>query len=91
MKIQEAIKIRKMEMLGDSEQMEYAKQMAIKALEKQTPQKPITETVKGVVRLNTPQRWPMDWKLSMRRTTNEHLTGQTGVNACTSTRHGRRA
>lgn len=45
MKIQEAIKILKMEMLGDSEQMEYAKQMAIKALEKQIPKKPITETV----------------------------------------------
>lgn len=41
MKIQEAIKILKMEMLGDSEQMEYAKQMAIKALEKQIPKKPI--------------------------------------------------
>ncbi len=40
MKIQEAIKILKMEMLGDSEQMEYAKQMAIKALEKQIPKKP---------------------------------------------------
>lgn len=45
MKIQEAIKILKMEMLGDSEQMEYAKQMAIKALEKQIPKKPITKTV----------------------------------------------
>lgn len=45
MTYQKAIKILKMEMLGDSEQMEYAKQMAIKALEKQIPKKPITETV----------------------------------------------
>lgn len=45
MTIQEAIKILKTEMLGDSEQMKYAKQMAIRTLEKQTPQKPITETV----------------------------------------------
>lgn len=40
MKIQEAIRILKMEMLGDSEQMEYAKQIAIEALEKQIPKKP---------------------------------------------------
>lgn len=39
MKIQEAIRILKMEMLGDSEQMEYAKQIAIEALEKQIPKK----------------------------------------------------
>ena len=41
--------------------------------------------------LFTDEWWPMDWKSSMRRTTNEHSTGQTGVNACTSARHGRRA
>lgn len=45
MTIQEAIRTLKMEMLGDSEQMEYAKQIAIKAVEKQIPKKPITETV----------------------------------------------
>ena len=39
MTIQEAMKILKMEMLGDSEQMECAKQIAAKALEKQMPKK----------------------------------------------------
>lgn len=41
MKIQEAIKILKTEMLGDSEQMECAKQIAVGALEKQMPKKPL--------------------------------------------------
>lgn len=41
MKAQEAIKTLKMEMLGDDEQMKYAKQMAIEALEKQIPKEPI--------------------------------------------------
>lgn len=36
---QEAIRTLKMEMLGDSEQMKYAKQIAIEALEKQIPKK----------------------------------------------------
>lgn len=39
MEIQEAIRTLKMEMLGDSEQMKYAKQIAIEALEKQIPKK----------------------------------------------------
>lgn len=39
MKIQEAIKILKTEMLGDSERMECAKQIAVGALEKQMPKK----------------------------------------------------
>lgn len=39
MTIQKAIKILKMEMLGDSEQMECAKQIAAGALEKQIPKK----------------------------------------------------
>lgn len=39
METQEAIRTLKMEMLGDSEQMKYAKQMAIEALEKQIPKK----------------------------------------------------
>lgn len=39
--VQEAIRTLKMEMLGDSEQMKYAKQIAIEALEKQIPKKPI--------------------------------------------------
>lgn len=47
MKIQEAIRILKMEMLGDSEQMEYAKQIVIEALEKQIPKKPIEKEVIG--------------------------------------------
>ena len=38
---QKAIRTLKMEMLGDSEQMKYAKQIAIEALEKQIPKKPI--------------------------------------------------
>ena len=42
MTIQKAIKILKMEMLGDSEQMKYAKQIAIEGLEKQIPKKPVT-------------------------------------------------
>ena len=37
MTIQETIKLLKMEMLGDSEQMECAKQIAVGALEKQIP------------------------------------------------------
>lgn len=41
METQEAIRTLKMEMLGDSEQMKYAKQMAIEALEKQIPKEPI--------------------------------------------------
>lgn len=45
MTYQKAIKILKMEMLGDSERMECAKQIAVGALEKQIPKKPITETV----------------------------------------------
>lgn len=38
---QEAIRTLKMEMLGDSEQMKYAKQIAIEALEKQILKEPI--------------------------------------------------
>lgn len=34
-----------MEMLGDSEQMKYAKQIAIEALEKQIPKKPTAHKV----------------------------------------------
>ena len=41
MTIQEAIKILKMEMLGDSERMECAKQIAVGALEKQMSKKPL--------------------------------------------------
>lgn len=41
MTTQEAIRTLKMEMLGDSEQMKYAKQIAIEALEKQIPKEPI--------------------------------------------------
>ena len=41
MKAQEAIRTLKMEMLGDSEQMKCAKQIAIEALEKQMPKEPI--------------------------------------------------
>lgn len=41
MEIQRAIRTLKMEMLGDSEQMKWAKQMAIEALEKQIPKEPI--------------------------------------------------
>ena len=41
MTTQEAIRTLKMEMLGDSEQMKYAKQMAIEAIEKQIPKEPI--------------------------------------------------
>lgn len=41
MGIQEAIRTLKMEMLGDSEQMKYAKQTAIEALEKQIPKRPV--------------------------------------------------
>lgn len=37
---QEAIKTLKIEMLGDDEQMKYAKQIVIEALEKQIPKKP---------------------------------------------------
>lgn len=37
MTIQETIKLLKMEMLGDSEQMECAKQIAVGELEKQIP------------------------------------------------------
>jgi hypothetical protein len=37
--VQEAIRTLKMEMLGDSEQMKWAKQIAIEALEKQIPKK----------------------------------------------------
>lgn len=40
MKIQEAIRMLKMEMLGDSEQMKCAKQIAIKGLEKHISKKP---------------------------------------------------
>lgn len=40
MTIQEVIRTLKMEMLGDSEQMKYAKQIAIEALEKQIPKEP---------------------------------------------------
>lgn len=39
--VQEAIRTLKMGMLGDSEQMKWAKQIAIEALEKQIPKKPI--------------------------------------------------
>ena len=39
MTTQETIRLLKMEMLGDSEQMECAKQIAVKALEKQIPHK----------------------------------------------------
>lgn len=42
MTTQEVIRTLKMEMLGDSEQMKYAKQTAIEALEKQIPKKPIS-------------------------------------------------
>lgn len=38
---QEAIRTLKIEMLGDSEQMKYAKQIAIEALERQIPKEPI--------------------------------------------------
>lgn len=38
---QEAIRTLKMKMLGDSEQMKYAKQIAIEALERQIPKEPI--------------------------------------------------
>lgn len=41
MTYQEAIEILKKEMIGDSEQMEYAKQIAVGVIEKQTPKKPI--------------------------------------------------
>lgn len=44
MTIQEMIRILKMEMLGDSEQMECAKQIAAGALEKQIPKKPILDS-----------------------------------------------
>lgn len=37
MTIQETIRLLKMEMLGDSEQMECAKQIAVEALEKRIP------------------------------------------------------
>ena len=39
MTYEEALKLLKMEMLGDSEQMECAKQIAVEALEKQIPHK----------------------------------------------------
>lgn len=45
MTTQETIRTLKMEMLGDSEQMKYAKQIAIKALEKQIPKKPIEKDI----------------------------------------------
>nr|DAN05814.1 MAG TPA: hypothetical protein [Caudoviricetes sp.] len=41
MTTQETIRTLKMEMLGDSEQMKCAKQIAIEALEKQIPKEPI--------------------------------------------------
>lgn len=41
----EAIKILRTEMLGDSVQMELAKQMGAYALEKQIPKKPDTENI----------------------------------------------
>lgn len=40
MVIQEAIRTLKMEMLGDSEQMKYAKQIAVEGLEKFIPKNP---------------------------------------------------
>lgn len=40
MTIQEALRTLKMEILGDSKQMKYAKQIAKSALEKQIPKKP---------------------------------------------------
>ena len=43
MTTQETIRTLKMEMLGDSEQMKYAKQIAIEALEKQIPKKPLKQ------------------------------------------------
>lgn len=46
MTTQETIRLLKMEMLGDSEQMECAKQIAVEALEKQIPKKPIPHIVK---------------------------------------------
>lgn len=45
MTTQETIRTLKMEMLGDSEQMKYAKQIAIEALEKQIPKKPTAHKV----------------------------------------------
>jgi hypothetical protein len=45
MTIQEVIRTLKMEMLGDSEQMKYAKQTAIEALEKQIPKEPFEKEV----------------------------------------------
>lgn len=45
MTIQKAIRTLKMEMLGDSEQMKYAKQIAIEALEKQIPKRPTPHKV----------------------------------------------
>ena len=46
MTYEEALKLLKMEMLGDSEQMECAKQIAVEALEKQIPKKPTPHIVK---------------------------------------------
>ena len=40
---EEAIRLLRMEQLGDSEKMELAKFMGAQALEKQTPKKPIDE------------------------------------------------
>lgn len=45
MTTQETIRLLKMEMLGDSEQMECAKQIAVEALDKQIPKKIICEVV----------------------------------------------
>ena len=46
MTYEEALKLLKMEMLGDSEQMECAKQIAVETLEKQLPKKPTPHIVK---------------------------------------------
>ena len=45
MTTQETIRLLKMEMLGDSEQMECAKKIAVEALNKQIPKKIICEVV----------------------------------------------
>lgn len=47
--VQEAIRTLKMEMLGDSEQMKWAKQIAIEALEKQIPKEPIKKKIVKIV------------------------------------------
>ena len=49
MTTQETIRLLKMEMLGDSEQMECAKQIAVEALEKQIPKKPIIDEEKFAI------------------------------------------